>query len=70
VRPDKGRRWYRLQRPAGRRWVSIGHPTRSSVFGSYTRVIRGAKGTRLRILYYAAAAASRARVSSRPIVVR
>jgi hypothetical protein len=70
VRPGKGRRWYRLQRLAGRRWVSIGHPTRTNVFGSYTRVIRAATGTRLRILYYPAGAASRARVSSRPIVVR
>ncbi|HSB38504.1 MAG TPA: hypothetical protein VLD13_05390 [Gaiellaceae bacterium] len=69
VRPGKGRRWYRLQRLAGRRWVSIGHPTRTNVFGSYTRVIRAPKGMRLRILYYPAGAVSRERVSSRPIVV-
>ena len=61
VRPGTGGRWYRLQRLAGRHWVSIGHPTRTNVFGSYTRVIGAATGTRLRILYYRPEPASRAR---------
>ena len=61
-------RSYRLQRLSRGRWVSVGHPARTNVFGSYTRVLRAAKGTRLRIVYYRAT--SRARVSSRPIVVR
>jgi hypothetical protein len=70
VRPGKGRRLYRLQRVSRGRWVSVGHPARTNVFGSYTRVLHAAKGTRLRILYYPAGAASTERVSSRPIVVR
>jgi hypothetical protein len=69
VRPGKARRWYRLQRLAHGHWVSIGHPTRTNVFGSYTRVIRAQRGLRLRILYYPLGAASNERISSRPIVV-
>jgi len=69
VRPGKGRRWYRLQRLAHRRWVSIGHPTRTSVFGPYTRVIRARQGTRLRVLYLPGGPASAEKVSTRPIVV-
>ena len=69
VRPGRGRRWYRLQRLSHGRWVSIGHPVRTNVFGSYTRVIRAPKGTRLRILYYPARVGFREHVSSRPIVV-
>jgi hypothetical protein len=69
VRPGKGRRWYRLQRLSRGHWASIGHPTRTNVFGSYTRVIRVAKGTRLRILYLPGGSASTEKVSSRPIVV-
>ena len=70
MRPGKARRWYRLQRLAHGRWVSIGHPTRTNVFGSYTRVIRASKGLRLRILYYPGGPTSKETVSSRPIVVR
>jgi hypothetical protein len=69
VRPGKARRWYRLQRLAHGHWASIGQPTRTNVFGSYTRVIRVAKGTRLRILYYPSGPVSKETVSSRPIVV-
>ncbi|HSC51585.1 MAG TPA: hypothetical protein VLD16_15090, partial [Gaiellaceae bacterium] len=69
VRPGHGRRLYRLQRLAGGRWVSIGHPTYTNVFGSYTRVIRVGKGTRLRILYYPRGASPADRISSRLIVV-
>jgi hypothetical protein len=70
VRPGNGRRLYRLQRLARGRWVSIGHPARTKVFGSYTRVIRARKGTRLRILYYPRGVSVRDAIASRPIVVR
>jgi hypothetical protein len=70
VRPGKGRRWYRLQRFTGHRWASIGHPARTSVFGSYTRVFRARKGTRLRVLYLPGGPASAEKVSTRPIAVR
>jgi hypothetical protein len=70
VRPGHARRWYRLQRLAHGRWVSIGHPTRTNVFGSYLRVIRAPRGMRLRILYYPRGANGGEQVSSRPIVVR
>jgi len=69
VRPGQARRTYRLQRLARGRWVSIGHLARTNVFGSYTRVIRVAKGTRLRILYYPRPVTTTSTVSSRPIVV-
>jgi hypothetical protein len=69
VRPGQARRTYRLQRLANGRWVSIGHLARTNVFGSYTRVIRVAKGTRLRILYYPRPVTTTNTVSSRPIVV-
>ena len=69
VRPGQARRTYRLQRLAHGRWVSIGHLARTNVFGSYTRVIRVAKGTRLRILYYPRPVTTTNTVSSRPIVV-
>ena len=70
VRPGVGRRWYRLQRLTHGRWVSVGHPALTNVFGSYTRVIRAERGLRLRILYYPAGANSGGEpVSSRPIVV-
>src|SRR5215218_3545964 len=44
-------------------------PTRTSVFGSYTRVIRARQGTRLRVLYLPGGPASAEKVSTRPIVV-
>ena len=69
MRPGQARRTYRLQRLARGRWVSIGHLARTNVFGSYTRVIRVAKGTRLRILYYPRPVTTTSTVSSRPIVV-
>jgi hypothetical protein len=69
VRPGKGRRWYRLQRLSRGRWVSIGHPARTNVFGSYTRVIRAQTGMRLRVLYLPGGPASAKKVSTRPIVV-
>jgi len=69
VRPGQARRTYRLQRLARGRWVSIGHLARTNVFGSYTRVIRVAKGTRLRIRYYPRPVTTTSTVSSRPIVV-
>jgi len=69
VRPGEARRWYRLQRFSRGGWVSVGHPARTNVFGSYTCVLRAPRGTRLRILYYPAGPASHEQVSSRPIVV-
>jgi hypothetical protein len=69
VRPGKARRWYRLQRLSHGRWASIGHPARTNVFGSYTRVIRAQRGLRLRVLYYPSGPTSTRHVSSRRIVV-
>jgi hypothetical protein len=68
VRPGFGKRLYRLQRLARGRWASIGHPVLTNGRGSYTRVVRVGKGTRLRILYLPGLGAKP--VSSRPIVVR
>jgi hypothetical protein len=69
VRPGKGRRWYRLQRLSRGRWVSVGHLAQTNVFGTYTRVIRVAPGTRLRVIYLSKGAASTEKISTRPIVV-
>jgi hypothetical protein len=50
VRPGKGKRVYRLQRLARGRWVWIGGYRLTSIRGSYTRVVRVGRGTRLRIV--------------------
>jgi hypothetical protein len=59
VRPGFGKRLYRLQRLAHGRWVSVGHPALTNIRGSYTRVVRAPKGTRLRVLWLATGALSR-----------
>ena len=60
VRPGFGKRLYRLQRLARGRWAPVGHPTLTNIRGSYTRVVRAAKGTRFRTVWLATGAASRA----------
>jgi len=50
VRPGRGRRWYRLQRYFFGRWVSIGPYSLTAASGSYRRVVRVARGTRLRVV--------------------
>jgi hypothetical protein len=60
VRPGFGKRLYRLQRLANGRWVSVGHPVLTNIRGSYTRVVRAAKGTRFRVLWLTNGTASRA----------
>jgi hypothetical protein len=70
VRPGHARRTYRLQRLAHGHWVSIGHLARTNVFGTYTRAVRVAKGTRLRILYYPRPVKPDNTISSRPIIAR
>jgi hypothetical protein len=64
VRPGSGRRVYRLQRFSRGHWVSVGHPRPTDARGSYTRVVRAARGTRVRIVVPALKAASR------PLVLR
>jgi len=64
VRPGSGRRVYRLQRFFHGQWVFVGHLRRTDARGSYTRVVRAAPGTRVRIVVPALKAASR------PLVVR
>jgi hypothetical protein len=49
VRPGRGRRVYRLQRFARGRWVWVGRYRTTSVRGSFTRVVRARRGTRLRV---------------------
>jgi hypothetical protein len=63
VRPGFGKREYRLQRLAGSRWVNVGAPALTNLRGSYSRVLRAAKGTHLRVLWLPT------RTSSRTIVV-
>jgi hypothetical protein len=50
VRPGGGRRWYRLQRYFYGRWVPIGAYSLTSARGSYTRALRLARGTPLRVV--------------------
>ena len=59
MRPGFGKRLYRLQRLANGRWVSVGHPALTDIRGSYTRVVRAAKGTRFRVVWLPTGAASR-----------
>jgi hypothetical protein len=59
VRAGFGKRAYRLQRLAGGRWVNVGAPSLTNLRGSYTRVVRAAKGTRFRVLWLPSRAASR-----------
>jgi hypothetical protein len=59
VRPGFGKRAYRLQRLAGGRWVSVGRPALTNLRGSYTRVVRAARGTRFRVLWLPSRTASR-----------
>ena len=63
VRAGFGKREYRLQRLAGGRWVNVGRPALTDLRGSYTRVVRAARGTRFRALWLPS------RTSSRTIVV-
>ena len=48
VRPGRGRRWYRLERYSFERWVPIGPFSLTAPNGSYTRVVRVARGMKLR----------------------
>jgi hypothetical protein len=59
VRVGFGKRAYRLQRLAGGRWVNVGGPAQTGLRGSYTRVVRAAKGTRFRALWLPSRTASR-----------
>ena len=59
VRAGFGKRAYRLQRLAGGRWVNVGGPAQTDLRGSYTRVVRAAKGTRFRVLWLPSRTASR-----------
>jgi hypothetical protein len=59
VRAGFGKRAYRLQRLAGGRWVNVGGPAQTDLRGSYTRVVRAAKGTRFRALWLPSRTASR-----------
>ena len=59
VRPGFGRREYRLQRLSRGRWVNVGRPALTNARGSYARVVRGGKGTRLRTLWLPSRTASR-----------
>ena len=64
VRPGSGRRTYQLQRLVRGRWLAAGTPALTDGRGSYTRVVRAARGTRFRIIALATGTASR------PIVIR
>jgi hypothetical protein len=59
VRTGFGKRAYRLQRLAGGRWVNVGAPALTNLRGSYTRVVRVGRGTRLRTLWLPSRTASR-----------
>jgi polysaccharide biosynthesis protein PslG len=50
VRPGSGRRWYRLERYSFERWVPIGPFSLTAPSGSYTRVVRVARGMQLRVV--------------------
>ncbi len=49
VRPGVGRRTYVLQRWSGRHWVRVGSARKTSVAGTFERVIRARAGEKLRI---------------------
>jgi hypothetical protein len=49
VRPGTGSRAYVLQRRSGRRWLRVGGAGETNARGFFTRTVRAAKGTQLRL---------------------
>ena len=60
VRPGTGAAHYQLQRRDTDRWRTVGPRALTNARGSYTRIVRAAKGTRFRIVWLPANVTSRA----------
>jgi hypothetical protein len=53
VRPGDGRQRYVLQQLVSGRWVNIGRAATTDRRGYFSRTVRAAKGSQLRVLYFA-----------------